>query len=242
MPKKPPHRSFRKNGEAFKNPAAWEEHANRIRQQEEQAEYQEKIDSGLYIGDAILGQINEWKNTGHFKEAIAVGESRLLDYDEPNLRSTVAICYIRTKNYAPAIKHLQKAQEQDPSNPKYASMLGNAYLKDNQVPEAQACFERVLRMYPDDFHAMANLASCASAKGDVGQANEWMKKVFTYDEAKKDRFLLSQMAELLRGQGKMQEALNYLEQARACPGGEKDRRLLWEKRSFDQEQKGLGRG
>ncbi|MEZ5566618.1 MAG: PEP-CTERM system TPR-repeat protein PrsT [Gammaproteobacteria bacterium] len=56
--------------------------------------------------------------------------------------------------------------KRNPDDPRAARALGDAYLGDNKTAEAEASYEKVLKLIPDDLQTLNNLAWLAQERGD----------------------------------------------------------------------------
>ncbi len=61
---------------------------------------------------------------------------------------------------------LQDWHKRNPDDPRAARALGDAYLGDNESAKAEASYETVLKLVPDDLQTLNNLAWLAQERGD----------------------------------------------------------------------------
>uniref|UniRef100_A0A8D0HP53 peptidylprolyl isomerase n=1 Tax=Sphenodon punctatus TaxID=8508 RepID=A0A8D0HP53_SPHPU len=127
------------------------------------------------------GSIAKEKGTQYFKEgkykratlqykkivAWLEHESGLSDAEDVKAKSlrlaahlNLAMCHLKLKEYPQALENCNKALELDSSNEKGLFRRGEAYLAVNDFELARTDFQKVLRLYPSNKAAKAQLVIC----------------------------------------------------------------------------------
>lgn len=116
-------------------------------------------------------------------EAVAALEKAgSLAPDDPSIQFQLGSAYVDTKAYDQAIVALEKGLARsdlakDPLAAEAASTLGAVYFAQGKVAEAEAQFQRVLTVKPDNAGAVLGMAKVAFSKGDAAKALELFDKV-----------------------------------------------------------------
>ena len=76
---------------------------------------------------------------------------------------------------------LQKALEVDPQYAEANGNLGVLWLQEGDLRRARACFEAVLRQYPNDIGATIEMGIVLARQGDVAGAKEQFRRVLRID-------------------------------------------------------------
>ena len=96
-----------------------------------------------------------------------------LRYDEYMLRAKI---HGFRDNLEEQRKDLEKARELSPQSVNALGLLANVNLELKDLGAAQLNFERILRIDPVNYDAMAGLARVHAARGENGKAAEWADK------------------------------------------------------------------
>lgn len=116
-------------------------------------------------------------------EAVAALEKAgSLAPDDPSVQFQLGSAYVDTKAYDQAIVALEKGLARsdlakDPLAAEAASTLGAVYFAQGKVAEAEAQFQKVLTVKPDNAGAVLGMAKVAFSKGDAAKALELFDKV-----------------------------------------------------------------
>lgn len=102
--------------------------------------------------------------------------------DDPTIQFQLGSAYVDTKAYDQAIVALEKGLARsdlvkDPLAAEAASTLGAVYFAQGKVAEAEAQFQKVLAVKPDNAGAALGMAKVAFSKGDAAKALELFDKV-----------------------------------------------------------------
>ena len=82
---------------------------------------------------------------------------------------------LRSKDYALAIKFFGKAVGAEPGNVYWIDNLGYAYLRNNEIPEAERHFERALSFVPNHGVTWQNLAEAYAEHNNASAAKAALK-------------------------------------------------------------------
>ena len=110
-----------------------------------------------------------------------------------------------------AVDALKKILNDDPTNQRALEELGMIYMTEMQDPQgASEFFRRALSANPDNEFAVMELVGVSSHPDRAGEALEFMQKL---NREKPSAVLADGIGELLMSQGKLAEALPYLEKS-----------------------------
>lgn len=99
----------------------------------------------------------------------------------------------------------------DAANPDAYRGLGDVYRAQGHTKEAKETFGFLLRMVPNDEHAIVELANIAEEEGNIEKAVEYYEQAVLLNDHKAPRFM--KIAELLRGICQNDTALEAVKQA-----------------------------
>ncbi len=137
----------------------------------------EKADAQQVPGENAEGEKEEEKdNRDLFNEAerhvirslraMARGNPETLDY----LASNVAVA---NKDHEKALEHLRKVNQKETRSLGFQLRLGNAYLELRQPEGAEACFQRVLELDPENAYAHVGMARAHLRRRNSRKALEY---------------------------------------------------------------------
>lgn len=81
-------------------------------------------------------------------------------------RSLLGLYHLFRNEMEPAIRALREAVEKQPTDASSLTYLGHCMVHAGQLDDAKACFERAIRINPDEALAHRGLAAVAQSKGD----------------------------------------------------------------------------
>jgi tetratricopeptide (TPR) repeat protein len=127
----------------------------------------------------------------------------------------VGLNYVLLNDYPDAIRWLEKAVEIDPKNRDAWYYLGRAYYTKARLPEARKAFLAVLDLHPQDSKAENNLGLIFETSGQPAAAIDAYKKAIAWQNnvPHPSEQPYVNLGSLLLEQGRVDEALVYLEQA-----------------------------
>lgn len=140
---------------------------------------------------------------------------RMVD-DAPNdssLRLHYARMLLDRGDYAGALTQFEAMERLEPENPELILTLGVLYLQEQRPAKAKAEFRKLLRIGRQEADANYYLGQIAEAEKRPRQALEYYRAV---DEGSNRLNARVRTAVLLADQGKLEEALRYLEEVEAA--------------------------
>jgi tetratricopeptide (TPR) repeat protein len=99
-------------------------------------------------------------------QAEAVDSASKHDVDGAGGKSVLGVYHVYRDELEPAIRALREAVEAQPTDAQSLAYLGHCYLTLGRSDDAQAYFERAVRINPDDILAHRGLAAIALARGE----------------------------------------------------------------------------
>ena len=194
------------------------------------------VENLLVMGELALSiedyeTAKTWLKMALQKDEEQKDDERYVRTAKPN--TDLGILCMRTNRCKEAIPFFKKALEIDPADLALRSNLAEAYLRDDQLEDAETEFLRVLRTAPDHIESRIGLAAVYSALGDAGDADMYDAAVTQYSYAltladKKSgskRLTVSELAKVRYSRG---YAYVKSYEASAPP---KDRRRLYDART-----------
>jgi tetratricopeptide (TPR) repeat protein len=118
---------------------------------------------------------------------------------------------VLTMNYGlvdEAIKYLNRALSLNPSHYRSYYLLGLAYVKKQNLTEAQAAFQKCLELKPDFSEAHVSLGEIYEQTSDLDKAEDEYKKAYAVDQSAGAGFHL---AMIYYGRVKLDQALEYVQ-------------------------------
>ncbi|MBN2188954.1 MAG: tetratricopeptide repeat protein [Chitinispirillaceae bacterium] len=159
-------------------------------------------------------ELNEWSR------AITALETAVAKYvTEPQTDYELAEAYLTAGFYPKAIERLTLLLDRWQKNPwRIYYQLGYAYLEQNDLAKAKACFKKSLNSRKDNSASRGMLAFIHYREGNIAQARELWKK--NLDEDPSNPVLWVNMGLSCERDGKYDEALRYYKKAADLKGGD----------------------
>ncbi len=104
-----------------------------------------------------------------------------LNPDFPNAVTSLVEVLLRSKQADRAIPLLTKELEKIPDDWRIKYLLGNAYLQQQRLVDAQACYESVLRVRPDDVDMLCSAADVHILRKNYRQAQTMLERALEID-------------------------------------------------------------
>lgn len=168
------------------------------------------VEALLSLGDAY-GALGELENARDFYE-----KARLQGVSPPLAgrvwRRLGEIAFLQG-NFAEAESFLETARRMDPSNPRVAGLLGDAYAKRGRVEKALAEYRRELALDATSAHAHRGLAALLATAGDPQETVRHAEAALSLDPFDSATFYL--LAQGLARLGRREEARRALEAYRS---------------------------
>lgn len=118
-----------------------------------------------YLGKLLIDQ-------EHYKEALSVLERIPGNQRGPSTLAVMGLAYDKTGAVAQAIKSYKSALDIDPENADVRRQYADALLEDNQIQQARAQLEQVVKTNPQDGMAYLRLAQIDQAQGNFPDAEK----------------------------------------------------------------------
>lgn len=115
------------------------------------------------------------------KDEAANGDKRYKKSAKPN--TDLGILCMRTDQFKPAIRYFEAASKIDADDLSLRSNLAEAYLRDDQLEEAEREFQKVLRCAPDHVESRIGLGGVYTALADTGDPDMYAAAIVQYSEA-----------------------------------------------------------
>jgi tetratricopeptide (TPR) repeat protein len=129
----------------------------------------------------------------------------------------VGLDYVLLNDYPDAIHWLGKSVEMEPKNKDAWYCLGRAYYTQSRLAEARKAFLTVLDLDPRDVKAESNLGLIFESEAKPDEAIKAYREAITWQQANPhpNEQPLVNLGSLLTQQGRIEEAIPYLEKAAA---------------------------
>lgn len=118
-----------------------------------------------YLGKLMIDQ-------EHYREALTVFERIPESQRGPSTLALMGLAYSKTGATSNAIKSYKEAVEIDPDNTDVRRQYADSLLDANQLPQARAQLEQVVRTNPQDGTAYLRLAQIDQAQGNFADAEK----------------------------------------------------------------------
>jgi serine/threonine-protein kinase len=156
--------------------------------------------------------VNHLVPLGRFEEAMAEINCALsLDPVSLAINATVGLTHYFARDYDLGIDHFKRTLEMDNNFPMTNFFLGQAYLQKGLMDEALLHLQKARELYGESPNMLATHGYAAGMAGDSTTAGEVLDELVELSES---RYVSSyDMARVLLGLGKPEEALKRLQQA-----------------------------
>ena len=189
---------------------AWALAAYRYDWQTAEQEFQRglNLNPNSAFGHSRFGWFLSW--LGRFDEAIAEAErSLLLTPHDPNELQTLSVINLVARRYDDALRIALRATEIDPGRAFGFDRLGRAYIEKGMYPEAIAAMETAVKLSAGANHRGA-LGRAYAIGGRRQLAEQMVQEGINRYKASNARPV--QIAMILAGLGKKEQALHWLEE------------------------------
>jgi putative PEP-CTERM system TPR-repeat lipoprotein len=132
--------------------------------------------------------------------------------EEEQTKSLLVIAYLRAGNFDQAINTILKMLARNPEDPAILTLAGNVFAASDDKPEARKYFNQALQIRPGFVPATLSLAGLEEQEGNYAEAVALYKGIVDSDPESTTPLLA--LARLAESQGKKQEMIDWLEQAR----------------------------
>lgn len=138
-----------------------------------------------------------------------------LQKPSPDQLRSVALDYVILNDYSSAIHWLRIAASFSPNNLDILYSLGRCYYTENQFPEAEAAFAKVLQLEPRNVRAEENLGLTYDAQNRPDKAEQALRNAVQWAEqgALADEWPALDLGIFLLDQSRAAEALPFLKKA-----------------------------
>ncbi len=167
----------------------------------------------LNLNDAVQLHLN-----GRLDEAESAYRGLLSDQpNNPDALHLLGVIAYQRKQYAEAIDLISRAIALGNRTPEYRNNLGNVYLAQGRIEEAQACYHKALKLNPKYGDAHNNLANTLKEQGKLQEAVYSYTKALKFDPDKPE--IHNNLGLALEGLGESERAMDqYKEAIRLNPG------------------------
>ena len=163
---------------------------------------------------ALRGELAKaYLSAGENDQAIQQLKTILAEGGEAAQTETLlVIAYLRAGNFDQAINTVLEMLARNPEDPAVLTLVGNVFAASDDKPEARKYFNKALQVKPGFVPATLSLAGLEEQEGNYAEAASLYKGIVESDpEATAPLLSLARLAE---SQGKREEMLDWLEQAR----------------------------
>jgi tetratricopeptide (TPR) repeat protein len=150
------------------------------------------------LASASLRQGDLAAAVGYYRQLIA------MDPELPKAHGDLGVALCRSGDYYGAVTELKIALSTDSVNVTYVNSLGQAYVKLERRPQAEKCFNDVLRLDPENIGARVQLGILAYQSNDFPRAEKYLKGVLAITPSETEaRYYVGLVA---LGKGELAEA------------------------------------
>ena len=180
--------------------------ASRERESGPRADPKDRLDLYQALNDPALASVDP-EDRAELEGALSV--LQVLAHDEPPIPRALTL-------YGELLLKAERASEAETvfermiePNPSFTALYGLAVveLAQGKMDEAEEHFLRAMRLEPKNTKSYVRLAKLSRRRGDVGEAEAWLRKGI---EIHPDRLLKEELADVLLHGGRPSEALDVL--------------------------------
>ncbi|HRQ05247.1 MAG TPA: PEP-CTERM system TPR-repeat protein PrsT, partial [Nitrosomonas halophila] len=177
-------------------------------------EYFEKADALAPDNAALQTALAMSKlGQGDSKSAIADLEmATQLEGQSSRAGVMLVMTHLQLREYDKALAAVESLQKEQPDNPLFHNLKGGVYLGKKDLAKARASFNQALKLQPDYFPAISNLARIDVQENNPDSARQRFEAVLKHDS--KHLQAMNALASLALSQGNQAEATTWLERAR----------------------------
>ncbi len=183
-------------------------------------EHKKQSEARRNLGEAYLHQGNP---TAALRELLAAEK---LYADDPYLQNGLGLAYLAKNKPDEAVRHLENAIRLKPDFAPAINNLGTAYLATNQLDQAIEAFSSIRGdlLYATPHYPLANLGIAYYRKHDYVRSETYFRDSLRVSP--NFPIALKGLADTLTAQGKIDQAIVYLEEAaRSAP---RSPEIFWE--------------
>lgn len=177
------------------------------------AEYKRVPAESNYFNDSIVHAVYLLKKDKNFDDAEALAKSALEQKnDEPTFHSLYASLLNDNKKVDEAVSVLEKARKKFPQNTQVLFFLGTVYDSANDKEKVISTMKDLLEKEPMHTQALNYIAYTLAEEGkNLNEAEVYARKAVSLEP--KDGYILDTLGWVLFKQGKVNEAVKFLEMA-----------------------------
>ncbi len=182
--------------------------------------YSKISSSSEYFSEAVIHQAYILRNSGRLSMAVSVVDQALQRRsDLPELYAFFASLLEEQKNYSRALKALEAAVVRFPEQAQLYFFLGSIQERLGKKQDSMASMRQVLELEPDHAQALNYLAyTMAELSKNLEEAEVLARRALALQP--KDGYILDTVGWVLFKQGRVAEAIPYLEKAFRKQGDE----------------------
>ncbi|GAB6030272.1 hypothetical protein CHUAL_005947 [Chamberlinius hualienensis] len=145
------------------------------------------------------------------KAEVSFAQALKINPNDPATLCQLALVYMLQKKFDEAIFVSRHANKLHPNLPYTYATLGEALKDNNELSEAEKCFEKALQLLPQHFNYIHSLALIKQQLGLNEEAIQLFRKAIKIKPEVETSYY--DLAVILQKQGKLQEALSYFKEA-----------------------------
>jgi Flp pilus assembly protein TadD len=176
----------------------------------------DSADAHFLLGLILFKAVRAKESLAEYTEAAKFREPNPYDLE------IVALDYVLLRDYMDADKWLSKSLERSPKNAEGWYYLGRTKYNENRFEEAVQAFQECLKLEPRNVKAQDNLGLSYAGAGRVDEASTAYRLAIAWqaNQSDKDSGPFLDLGSLLLDQGKTDEAIKYLLEAKEMAPGD----------------------